>query len=554
MTRHLAPRLASIATALALLSFAASVARHHPDAATATETGLLALLAGLVLGALALGSRTAPAVVTAGSLVGMALVMPAADGSRGALVAVVLVAAAAWSAWRTFRDDRPPGVLDVAAVAIAWQALLRCERLLDAWPEGRFGAEPAVWLLALPLAAAAAAAWIARHQGPARALIALAALLLLVPGAGVVPVAVLVVLAAAAGGRPRAPVDAAFLVAACVVAIGRLPEVALPLLVLVAAVALGGRAGWRWLPAAGAATLAVARGPDVLAHLGWDGLGWAHLGWLALALPAAFSLARERWPLAAAGLALALAHSGGEPAALAPAVALLLLAVPEELPRERWQAGWSLALLGWVAILACYPWLRRPVLDLPSHVAGWPVAALAAAAIALAAVGGHPGRLSRAVGGGLVPAALGAGALLRPPLTLLPRDAVTLTAERTFWTRRLDGRPLRRLTLDSFLAESGGLAPGAEVATVRLLDGRGGRRELVIRQGEHTADWAAPQLGPAAAPPPWIVWLAADGSRAWRYRAVWSFDAPLAPERITIVRHGSLGPAPRLAVVQVGLE
>lgn len=312
MTRQLPLRLAQLATALALVFFAASVARHHPDAATAAEARFLAVLAGIVLLALSISARFAPAVVASGPLIALALFLPAAEGSRGALIGVILVVAVGWSTWRTFIGVDLPRLTDAAAVALAWQALARGERMLTL----ELTPGTAVSLLALPLAAAAATVWLARDHGAARALVALSALLLLIPGTGVVPVAVLALLAAGAGGRASSLPNAALIVATSAVAISRLPAAGVPVLILVGALALGQRAGWRWLPVAGAGVWALTQWLPTQ----WPPPSMAHAAWLGFALPAAFLTTRDRWPFAAAGLSLALAYGGGEPAALAPAV------------------------------------------------------------------------------------------------------------------------------------------------------------------------------------------------------------------------------------------
>ncbi len=542
MTRQLPLRLAQVATALALILFAASVSRHHPDAATAAEARFLALLLGVVLLALSLSARLAPAVVTSGPIAALALFLPAADGSRGALIAGVLVIAVSWCSWRTFIDEQRPRWVDAAAVTLAWQAIARGERMLDL----ELTPSTIVWLVALPLAAATAAVWLAREHGGARALVALASSLLLIPGAGVVPVAVLVLLAAGAGGRAGSLPNALWIVTASTLAISRLPAAGWPLLVLVGALALRPRAGWRWLPAAGAALWALTL---------WPPASFTPAVWLALALPAAFWTTRDRWPLAAAAFALALAYGGGAPATLAPAVGLLALAAGPSPVRERWQAGWSLALLGVVALAACYPWLRQPVLDLPVHVADWPISAFILPVIALAGLMGRDfprPAWARATIAALLVAALAAGAFLPPGRRLLRGDAVALTARDATWSAKLDGRLVRQLTLDTFLTGSGGLDPGLEVATVRLSAPNGAPRDLVLRLGEHTADWSARRLDAEAAPEPWITWLAADGTRAQRYRATWKLAPPLPARSIEIRRHAELGEAPVLAVLWVG--
>ena len=114
MIHQLTQRLAHLATVSALIIFARSLALHHPDAASAQEAGYLAILIAAVLLGLSVSSRTAPAVVVGGTLVGFSLCLPAALGTRGALVGVLLAATAAWCTWRALSDGRRVRFLDLA--------------------------------------------------------------------------------------------------------------------------------------------------------------------------------------------------------------------------------------------------------------------------------------------------------------------------------------------------------------------------------------------------------------------------------------------------------
>ena len=553
MTRQITHRLAQLATASTLIVFAWSLALHHPDAASAREAGQLAVLIAAVLLALSVSSRTAPAVVTGGGLIGFALCLPAAMGTRGALVGALLTATVAWCTWRAFAGGRAVRFLDVAAVAIAWQALLRSDRLLDLSPQPASVLWLSGWLLALPLVAAGAATLLARRRGGPAAFTVLAMLIVLIPGAGVVPVAALVVIALTRLDGPSSAATALGSTVACSVAIWRLPSSAPALLILAASLALNRFAGWRWLPAVGSVAWALGRWAILGAG---EGVGTT-LGWLLLGLPLALSAGSTQRPLALAGLGLALGSaSDADPALLAPAVALLALAVPIDSWRQRLQAGWSLAILSGFSTAAAYPWLRRPTLDLPSHVAGVPVLAIGllivvASLIATRMIRLRPPLRPLWAGPLLLLLGLGLASSLRSSAPLLTSEAIVLSAKSAVWQTPIGPESVRSLTIDSFLTRSGGIASGRVVAVVRLVAADGERRELSLRHGEQTADWAARRLGRDDAPPPWLSWVAPDGSLAQRYRVTWSLPSPFPAERLEIVRRNDLPPDLELALLQV---
>lgn len=550
MTRPITQRLAQLATAGAVAAFAWSLAHHHPDPSTAAESGFLALLLGITLTALALSSRTAPAVVPGGALIALALCLPAAEGTRGALVMVLLVATVAFATWRTLAVGGRVAFLDFAALAIAWQGIARSERLFE-W-QG-ISSHSLIWLLAFPLAAAAAAWWHSRSHGGTNTLILLAAICTLAPGLGVVTVAVLVATAALTGERGRSWQAAAVAAGACVVALWWLPAVGPALLVLVAVLALRHFPVGAWLPVAGALAWAVA---TIVA----TGGSFQALGWLLLALPLAALAPAATRTLLLAALALALAHGpGAEPTLLAPALALAVLAMPRERSARRLQAGWSLTLLAFASVTAAYPWLRHPLAEPTPGL--WPLA-LGAGAVALGYL-----VVQRAAQWRAIP-------LWRTAMVLLgvialiaawrqPQrhnvEPIVLTSEQDTWESVPAAGTLGTLTVDSLLSGGHALRPGQPVAYLLLTAAGGSQQRLVLRYGQHTADWSARRQRPVAGEhalqmpsvPPWLTWYAGAGSLAQRYRATWRLDQPVAAERLALVRAHDLAPEVELTILSV---
>jgi len=542
MTSPILPRLAQLAAVSALLVFAVSLALHHPDPATGAEARYLASLAAIVLLSLSLAARTAPQVVVASSLGAVLLALPGAQGTRGGLFVAMLAIAVMWTTWQTFSRSSKPALAELAGLTIAWQALAKSDRLVDLQIDVR----TAIWLIALPVAAAAATAWLARLRGGPVALVTFAPLLLLIPGVGVVPTAVLVIVAAAGAHRPAALSSACWVVVASAVALWRLPEVGPALLVLVAALVMFELPGWRWLPAAGAACWAATTGTP------FDG-SLPTVGWLLLAFPALTLCTRQRAPLAAAGLGLALTYSSGQdPANLAPAVALLAAAVPVGEERGGFQARWSLGLLFLGALAAAYPWLQRPMLDPPPSIVGQPVITLAIAALVAAWLAWRfRGRRFLAPVSSVL-LLTGAWFLVPAPArSLLGGDPVLVSAEANQWQGAVDARVVRSVTVDSFLSRSGELESGQAIGAIRLWNSSGELREFVLQQGVHTADWTAGRTVGAESPTPWISWVAPDGRLAQRYRTTWRLDPPFAAERLEFVSSPGLPGDPELAILSV---
>jgi hypothetical protein len=541
MTFQLSQGLARFATAGAVVALAASLAAHHPDAATASESGFLALLCGLVLAALAFGRRTTPATVVGGALVAVALWLPAAEGSRGALIGLLLVVTVGWATWRTLATTERATWLETAAVVLAWQALLRSERLLHfAWTP-----RTAVWLLALPLAAALALWWHGRQADGPPALVLLAALAGLGPGWSVLAVAVLVIAVTLTSERLPTWPAATLATAAGATAIWWQPAAGPSLLVLITALSWRRHAFARWLPALGA--------------LAWVGLGALDdpsvgaLAWLVASLPLALLAPRAERPLLAAALVLALAPA---PAA-APALALAALTLPATGPWRRLQAAWSLGLLAALAVAAAYPWLRQSPAAPPFAVSSEMLALAAAAALTAGALALTYHRSAR-LPSRSAPLALGAvlvgGAMLAPAPPLIS-DPVVLSRSEPALQVALPAGEVSELTLDSFVSGSGSLESGRSVARIHLTSGDGSRREIDVRLGQHTADWAARRLGgPAAIPTVWLSWLAADGTLAQRYRARWTLDSPIAVRGLEIERPDDLPPTVEVAILAVSLR
>ncbi len=549
MTRPLTQRLAQFATAGAVTAFASGLARHHPDGSTAAESGFLALVLGITLGALALSGRTASAVVPGGVLIALALCLPAAEGTRGALVMALLVATVGFATWRIVAGEPRPAFLDIAALAIAWQCLLRSARLLE-W-QG-YSPRSMVWLLGLPLAAAVAAWWLGRRHGGLNVLVLLAALATLAPGLGVVPVAVLVVVAALTGEHGRSWQAAAVATGAAVVAIGWMPPVAPAMLVLVAALALRHVGRGAWLPAAGALGWALV----TIIATGGSFNAIAGLGWLLLTLPLVALSPPATRPLALAALALALTHgSAAEPALLAPAWALAALALPIERSSRGLQAGWSLALLAFVAVSASYPWLRRP---LGEWLAGTDLLVLGVSALVLGVAVVYAAQKRPA-------AQLWSTALVLFGLILaiavqrrpqrLNIEPIVLTVGNQTWEADAPEGAVRALEVGSLVNGSQTLSPGQPIAYLLLETVGGGRQWQALRYGRDTADWAArrhvEQGQTPSFPPPWLTWFGGDGSLAQRYRGEWQLASPLALEHIGLVRAKELAPEVEITILSV---
>jgi hypothetical protein len=543
MTRLTTQCLARLLTAGGVIVFGRALAAHHPDPTTAAESAYLSIVAGAVLGLLVLCSRATAAVVASGVWISICLALPAASGTRGSFVVAGLVAAVVWATWRALAGDELVDWLDVGAITFAWQALLRSGALLTS---SSLAAVPG--LLGPPLLLAAAAIQLGGRCGGRRALTVLAPLLLLSTDASLVPAVALLALAVADPTRPARWPAVAALGGGAALALGRWPGAGAPLLVLVAALALRRRRGWRWLPLAAALVWTIAR---------WSGPPVA-LTWIVMVLPFAAFVDRDHWPTLATGGALAAGHAAGlDPLAqLAPALVLVAASVPHREPALSRQAAWGLALLSAGCLAVAYPWLRQPLALLPERSVG--LAAAVVLPLALACALACAGRLRwgndarRRVRTAWLSFAL--LALLAAPLALSGRlllgDSIVLNSAAGEWSRTTGGSAIRYLAVDTFLMNSAGVADGAPVATVRLVMSDGRRYERALLLGRHTADWAARRLDQRH-PKAWLGWVAADGSLAQRYRATWHFSPALHAVRIDIVRAEGLPDVLEIALLQV---
>jgi hypothetical protein len=307
------------------------------------------------------GAPGATARTATGSAAGSAM---RSSGTPGAPGSAARTAPSAEAGWRQVVALLPL----VLPLALAVQVLVRSDRLLA--PE--LGPRFLVGLLGLPLAAAAATAFLAARAGRAPALTAAATAALVGPGFTTMTAGALVALAGAdAAWRPRGRGAAGrreraagiVVLAAAVVGVGVVEPWAAAI-VAAAALVLGGR-----MVATGVVVLAAAGALALPAVEGWSGelaLGAATVAPLALVVAlAAASRDGLRWALAAVGaglLALVVARTG-LPLFAAPLAAVPLVAgrsLRDHSPGERHalfapQVVWSAALLAAGVLAAAYP-------------------------------------------------------------------------------------------------------------------------------------------------------------------------------------------------------
>ncbi len=523
-------------------------------------------LARLALAPLACAAWLAPwpgfGGLAAALAVAAAWVLPGGPPRAVTFTALLASALATAAAARWQRDSRiSEGCLPLDAtvpLALGAQFLLRGDLLL-----GDPGARGWFALLALPVAGALAVTWLSRRHGE-RALIAMAAVLVLGPGWNVAATAAIVALAAG---------DA---ISAEVSALGR----------LAAGLALVAPLLWNWrvglLAMVGGALLAtrqLRRAALVQALIVAGALlvfFWrpvarvdpAELAWLPLLVPAAIVAALAGHTLALAAIALAFAATLGDDAAagLAAPVALAALAALRDPARERvarsWQLGWSAIVLLATLFFAPYPWLRAaPAADglrtIGLEPAGllrpgvWIPAGVVAVAVALAS---RPS--ARRWLGALGWAALAALATaFVVPLGAAPRSLllgeVAVTAANS--APRFEVPPPASavgpssLTLDSALLDAADLVRGTAVAAVRVEYRDGTARTFDLRAGEDTAEWAAARgdlrrAGLAPAPAAWLSWVADDKPPFFgqRYRTRWSAASTSPIAAITVTRSPTL--------------
>ena len=543
-----------------------SLAAAERDPAAAAEGRYLALLAAAALlpaGALA----PAPArELGLGAVLAAAAAWALPPGpTRGTAVVAVLAATLAIAALRCLSRRTGAGLPFAVTLplALGLQVLLRGDLLLAPSPRAL------AVLVGLPVAGAAAVAWLARRRGAGVALIAAASALLLGPGWNVAATATLAALAA---GDLLADPPAALR--------GRWRWIArgAALAVLLAPLAWQQRAGLLialagltlWRPTLGAAgALVAALAASLLPLPPGEASLFPWYVWLPLLLPGLALPDPARWHELLTGVLLASAARAvaGE-AALAPAVALAALALRRESAPAAFQAVWTGALLGGTALLAAYPWLReQPVADLVELLGPAPL--IAAGTVVLA---GLLGAAYQGIGGRrlshLRPATAAVLALtafagllmvLRLPpaerALLGPEQSVVIDAARPGRDLPLGGQGLAGLIVTSSLLNASGLAAGTTVATVRLQDGAG-EVAWPLRVGIETGEWAARRpdvrAAGAVAPPAWACFVA-DGFFGQRYRGRLTLPAPRSFTRIAIEREPGLPPQIALVLHEVRL-
>jgi hypothetical protein len=556
--------LLRLLTPLAALAAMVAYGLREGGAAGA-ESAYLALLAAAVLlpaGFLApwpalelgLGSVLATAAVW---------ILPAGPG-RGAAVVLVLAAALAVAAGRRIASSAtsPQGPALFIPLALGLQVLLRGELLFAP----ALAARTAVALVALPVAGGLAVSLLARRHGTPLALLAGGTALALAPGFNVA--CTLALLALAAGdvlARERAGSAAKVTAGAVLLAVVAW-DPGPGIVAGVCALAL-----WRPRIALGLA-LAAAAGLAAFFHETWTGVG-LQLLLLPLLVPTAILPAKGRIEaVGVAALMTATVPLTPGAAALAAPLALATLAALAGRRDPAFtmpQRVWTGAALGGTVLLASYPWLRAEPLASALALLGRPLGPVLTAAVGggfllLAGLGTALGRrweapLRSVRLAGLAAALLGLALVAALPRSgaglVAPEIPVVLDAGHPAWEAAVAGPVVGRLSVDSNLSHSAGLAPGTPVAVARFHDPAGRDAEWTLRVGEETGEWAlrrpdVERTG-ASAPPPWISWVAGDFF-AQRYRAQWTLPRAMRPARVRIERVA--GAPPDLAMALYGVE
>ncbi len=554
---------------LAPLSFAAAAAacaaRAGPE--LSAETVYLGLVATAVLVPLAFLARPG-APVPALAAVAAATIFWAVPGgeARGSAVVAVMALAVAWTL--AVRLAEAPAVLGLETAlpaALALQALLLSERLVE--PGLRL--EALAVLVALPCVAAWAVVVLARERGRSAALLAAGLLLAWSPGFQMAGVLALAALALASSSAPRGSRGGtAWPGLGLVLAVAILWEARFALvLALAAALSLWWESAstrLRLLLCAAIVTpiLLPAPGRDLLAAAG-------DLAWLALLLPAILWSDRSRAGRVAVLLLFSLAAVRFAPAGIGLVAPLALLAfeVPSATPAARLQRFWTGALLAAVTLLAAYPWVRafplRDVVALAGLSPGWPPA-LALLAV-FAALAGLAALVARR-GGALPSLPVALGCLLLAGAASLPRDArivvshpLVLGADPAGSVFELDPpAPVSGVVIDTYLAGAGGLDFGTEVATVEIEAADGSSRTWPLRAGVETGEWAVSRADlrrrGVRAPRPWLSWIEPGGRfLAHRYRARRELETPVAASRVRLRRAAELPEGTSVAVFHLEL-
>ena len=138
------------------------------------------------------------------------------------------------------------------------------------------------------------------------------------------------------------------------------------------------------------------------------------------------------------------------------------------------------------------------------------------------------------------------GGLPQPGVRLLGEAVLTLDSKSgSVLLDGLDATPVTGLVVDSYLANSLGLAFGAGVAEIRLAGDGGECGKWVLEAGSHTGEWAArrPEVARRTdvfTPSPWISWLTPGRFMAQRYRAKLHLQVPCTATRLAITRSPDL--------------
>ncbi|HXU30794.1 MAG TPA: hypothetical protein VN851_09485 [Thermoanaerobaculia bacterium] len=560
--------LVRVAVVLAAYAAIAAFGGFELDRLAGEESLYLSRIVFAVLAAVAFLAPAPARELGFGAVLATTAVWALPRGSlRGSTVVAVLIGALGLAAWRRVAAE-PRRLAPGAAVALGFglQALLRGRLMFGA---SLFDPKALFALLALPVAAGCAAAWLSRQRGAEPAALGLVAVALLAPGWNVAATLALVVLAL--GDVSADPERPTLLRGAAGIAMF-LPFLWEPRAAGVAVIAAFGASTFRSTALArpavlwGAAALAVA---GTLPSVRPPAEAVALLALFALVVPAFLIPVRGRADFerlfAILALAVAAAFAVPGPAALAAPIALVLITTPPRGGATYAHRAWITILGVLAALLAAYPWLRaEPLLDALALIGLFPSWTWALAAVALAsgiaAIFAIQARRAALLVAGL--AGLGVVLGLPPAGRTLLAGETALTASAPRFEAAIGGagpHSIRGIALDSHLENSAALGVGTVVATVRLLDdsGREVGKALPLRLGTETGEWAVerPDLSALhlAAPAPWLSWVAGDFFGR-RYRALWSVESPGKPVRISIDRAPGLPPEVAIAIHQVEIR
>jgi hypothetical protein len=520
----------------ALLLAAASAIAEAPFEIAALAPPWTAAIFGLCL-----ASRSIAAPIFAATFAPLAVVA-LAPGTRWFAVQAVAVVAAlevarTW-ARRLRTTEAQPTFAELFGIALALHALLAARQLVpwESTPRQVF------LLLAPPLVAALAGWRLVRTPSsasglPTPLLLTWLALSAIGPGFTIPVLLTLVAFAAANEFRDGASTRSHRNVASVLIALPCFFETRIGILAAASA------AVWAWpsplprlLLPAGVAALAFwtrLREPaEVLPELAW----------LAALAPALWFLPRADRVLGLSALLLGLAgllalpEGPGQLGTLAPALALLLLAMRRG---QRVQGAWSLGAVALAALAAGFPWLGvdpletvRRAIDLPGALSGgwvW-----------------HGRHVSRDELGGSDEAG---GA----------RGPAGANGDPSILARIVVEDSVSQVAVVSQMANAARLPAGSTVAVLRARGANGERLTFPLRAGIDTGEWAA-QREQVAAPQPWRSFLAplsAANPRAGCeigniYRAHFAFGS-LAPPVVLEVERAATLPATTILEVR-GLE